>query len=311
MNTIKMFALLISLFFPFYAFSNEQCQKTNRDKFLSQYESIYEEYKKVDPKIIDQDIKRAFWIDGDPKVGKALFVAHGYMGSPGEMMYLAEPFIKNGWSVIGFLIPGHGSSYKVANQFKSESWISQIKNDLLLVSECYSEVRAIGFSTGGLLLNHFVMNEKVPTSLKSLHLISPYFIQRFGGFFDRFLGFFVNGLSVDTAYFISRFRDLKVMTIDRQFYNQDLPIDAGLQIKELGLNDFNAKVNEQQTLPVQLFLTEGDWTVNTDKTKEVIYKNFKNVDLRWYPGSEPHHLMVPSVSGVASEIQQLIFSFKQ
>lgn len=286
-----------------------QCEQTNREKFLKLNENLYQEYKEIDPKSEVGEKKRALWIAGDPKVNKALFLAHGYMGSPGEMMFLAQPFIEKGWSVVGFLIPGHGSSYKVSNQYKNTRWIEDMKTQLELVAECFSEVRAVGFSTGGLLLHHYLLTQKNPASLKSLHLVSPYFIQRFGGFFDRFLGFFVNGISVDTAYFVSRFRDLKVMTIDRDNYHQNIPIDTALQVKELGLKVYEMRGQSQLKIPVQLFLSEGDWTVDTEATKEVINREYEKVQLVWYKGDEPHHLMVPSVSKVAKEIQRLIYNF--
>lgn len=300
--------ILIAASFPILTFAQD-CHETNRGLFLKQNLDLYSEYSKIDPNQNVSEEKKAVWIKGDPKVNKALFVAHGYMGSPGEMMYLAAPFIKKGWTVVGFLIPGHGSSADIANTYKNSRWTQEMKVQLELVTSCFEEVRAAGFSTGGLLLHQYILTNPAPASLKSLHLVSPFFIQRFGGFFDRILGFFINGISVDTAYFISRFRDLKVMTIDRQFYHQNVPVDAGLQVKELGQKIYDMNNNPQIKIPIQLFLSEGDWTVDTDATKLVINRDYENVQLNWYKGSEPHHLMVPSVSQVASEVQHLIFSY--
>lgn len=308
MKTIIL-TFLITILLSAQSLADETCKRNNREKFLKYSQALYAEYASVDPEQSVTTEKKAFWIDGDPKVNKALFVAHGYMGSPGEMLYLAEPFIKKGWSVIGFLIPGHGSTYKVSNHYKNTRWIKDIKEQLELVTECFEEVRAAGFSTGGLLLHHYALSESLPKSLKSFHLVSPYFLQRFGGFFDRFLGFFVNGMSVDTAYFVSRFKDLKVMTIDRKYYHQHIPIETALQVKELGLKVYGMKAKEKLTIPVQLFLSEGDWTVDTKATKEVINRDYQNVTLVWYKGDEPHHLMMPSVSNVAGELQHLIFNF--
>lgn len=302
-NIILTFLLLT---FSLNVFAN--CEKTNREKFLNLNEALYAEYSKIDPDQSVTNEKRAVWIEGDPKVNKAIFLAHGYMGTPGEMLYLAKPLMEKGWSVIGFLIPGHGSTYKISNTYKNTRWIKDIKEQLNLVTECFSEVRAVGFSTGGLLLHNYLMTEPTPKNLTGLHLVSPYFIQRFGGFFDRVLGFFVNGISVDTAYFISRFRDLKVMTIDRQYYHQNIPIDTALQVKDLGLKVYDMRGASQLKIPVQLFLSEGDWTVDTDATKEVINREYEKVQLVWYKGDEPHHLMMPSVSKVAGEVQRLIFS---
>ena len=298
------------MLFNIQLLASDECRKNNRETFMKLNDSLYKEYDRLDPNHSVVSGKKAIWIEGDPNVNKALFLAHGYMGSPGEMLYLAEPFIKEGWSVIGFLLPGHGASYKIANEYKNARWTKDIKLHLNLVTDCFEEVRAVGFSTGGLLLHHYALTQPMPSSLKSLHLISPFFVQRFGGLFDRILGFFINGISVDNAYFISRFRDLKVMTIDRQFYHQNIPVDSGLQVKELGLSVYEMKAKPQIKIPVQLFLSKGDWTVDTDSTKEVINRDFEKVHLIWYNGEDPHHLMAPSVSHVAKEIQGLIFTFK-
>ncbi|MDD4974228.1 MAG: alpha/beta fold hydrolase [Bacteriovorax sp.] len=185
-----------------------------RTIFLKIYEDLYLEYKNIDKSQEVIKEKQAIWIEGDPKISKALFLAHGYMGSPSEMMFLAQPFIKEGWSIIGFLIPGHGSSSKVANAFKRTRWQSEMSEQLSLVTSTFSEVRAIGFSTGGLLLHDYLINHSTPPSLKSLHLISPYFIQKLPTI-DWPIEKIFNNISVDAAYALTHFPDLKVTTIDR------------------------------------------------------------------------------------------------
>ena len=304
---MKWLTLFLFLFMVTTNLNAETCQKDNRLQFLNLYQDLYQEYKKIDPEY-KESIKEALWIDGDPKVNKALFIAHGYMGSPREMLFLTEPFVKAGYSVIGFLLPGHGGSFKMANQFHHSRWQQVFKKSIELVTSCFSEVKAIGFSTGGLLIQDYISTQVVSPNLKSIHLVSPFFIQRFGGFLDKILGPLFDGTSVDKAYFLTRFRDLKVMTIDRDYYNQDIPVYAGLQVKALGLLNYDRKMSTKSKIPVQLFLSEGDWTVDVEATKEVINRSFDNVQLTWYPGSEPHHLMVPSVSSKAQDIQKIIFS---
>ncbi len=302
-----LFTLIFLLTFIAPLQAAVDCRKTAQENFLKMNEDLYKEYAKIDKDQMVTANKKAVWIDGDAKVNKVLFLAHGYMGTPAEMMFLAKPFLKEGWTIVGFLLPGHGSSYKVANEYKYTRWIKDLSTQLTMLTDCFSEVRAVGFSTGGLLLHRYVLTEKIPASLKSLHLISPYFIQRFGGFFDKILGYFVNGISVETAYFVSRFKDLKVMTIEPENYHENIPIDSGLQVKELGLKVYEMKAQPMQKIPVQLFLSEGDWTVDTKSTKEVINRNHQNVQLVWYKGDEPHHLMAPAVSKVAADIQRLIY----
>jgi esterase/lipase len=308
-NFMKKFIFLLFTLSVNFAGATDNCE-TNRNLFLDNYENLYTEYKKTDSNFSMDEHKKAFWITGLKNPEKAIFIAHGYMGSPQEMMYAIEPFKKDGWSIVSFLIPGHGATYEIANSLKNVRWTNEMKKQMDLVTSCFKEVRAIGFSTGGLLLHHYLLTNPTPHSLKSMHYISPYFVQRFGGFFDTLLTSLVNGADVGKLYFFTRFRDLKVMTIDKENYNQTFPADTALQVKELGLKVFNEmKAETKLTIPVQLFLSEGDWTVDTDSTKLVLNRDYEDVKLVWYKGSEPHHLMCPSVSTIAPELQQLIYTF--
>lgn len=286
--------------------------ETNRDLFLKRYNELYLEYSAIDHTQIVTPEKRAFWIEGKPGVNKALFIAHGYMGTPSEMLHLAKPFIQKGWSVIGFLIPGHGSTSKVANAFTSDRWTVEMAEQMKLVSESFEEFHAAGFSTGGLLLHDYMRKNKAPANLKSLHLISPFFKQRLVTFCDGIIEKLLNNVSIDIVYFFTRFRDLKVMTINRQFYNQCIPVTTAREIKKLGKSVFEESSLEKIQIPVQLFLTKGDWTVKQAASKKVLERDVQNVnDLHqvWYNARDPHHLMSPAVSLVADDVQQKVSRF--
>ena len=276
-------------------------------EFLKRYEDLYLEYKKIDKEQIVIKEKQAIWLTGDPKVSKALFLAHGYMGTPSEMMYMAMPFIKEGWTIIGYLIPGHGANSSIANAFKSPRWQDEIAKQISIATETFAEVRAIGFSTGGLLLHDYLLNHTAPESLKSLHLISPFFVQRVPTI-DWLSELLFNNTSVDFAYGLTRFPDLKVMTIDRLFYNQNIPLSTAREIKRLGLSVYNKNTNGTKiNIPTQLFLSKNDWTVDTDASKKVISRDLLSHELIWFNAKDPHHLMSPAVSKVAKDIQTRIF----
>lgn len=281
---------------------------SNRDLFLKKYQELYAEYSAIDHTQVVTPEKRAFWIEGDPSVNKALFLAHGYMGTPSEMLHLAKPFIQKGWSIVGFLIPGHGSTSKVANAYKAERWQMEMAEQITLVSSSFEEIHAVGFSTGGLLLHDYIRNNRAPANLKSLHLVSPFFKQRFKTFFDDLLEKILNNASVDLVYFFTRFRDLKVMTKNRKLYNQCIPITTAREIKKLGLQVFNAAPVKIE-IPVQLFLTKGDWTVKQSASRNVLERDALNLHNIWYNNSDPHHLMSPVVSAVADDVQQKISTF--
>lgn len=286
----------------------------NRAQFLAINNELYQKYTTIEPGSLVSENKKAFWIEGNSNIKKALFLAHGYMGTPNEMKFLAKPFIEAGWAVIGFLIPGHGASSVVANCFDKTIWRFEMKRQLEMVLASFDEVSAIGFSTGGLLLHDYVTHNKVSDHLKSLHLISPFFKQRVGGqlkLIDLLLQKIFNNMSVDTAYALTRFPDLSVMCLDRESYSQNIPVLVAKEIKALGSEiQKKAAPLHKLKLPTQLYLSENDWTVKTEISKQVINRDIEGnfIELVWYPGKEPHHLMAPLVSGVAGDIQKRLFS---
>ena len=144
---LAVFLFSIS-FSAFSAYASNNCRSENRDAFLKINHDHYNEYSVIDKEQIVTKEKQATWIEGDPKNSKALFLAHGYMGTPCEMMFIAKPFIIAGWTVVGFLIPGHGPSYTVSDAFKNTRWRTEMNRQLTLVTSCFEEVRVVGFSTG-------------------------------------------------------------------------------------------------------------------------------------------------------------------
>lgn len=309
--TIFVFSFVIALALV-SARASTSCQIEAKANFLKRNQDLYREYKAIDPYASMLEHKKAKWIDGKENASKVLFLAHGYLGTPSEMMYLAKPFIKAGWTVVGFLIPGHGSTTDVGNSYSNERWQEEIKAQLDPIVQCFDEVRVAGFSTGGLLLYDYAAHSKNTGSLKSVHLVSPYFLPRLGAWnlIDGIIQFLYDGIHVDLAYAVTHFPDLKVMTVNKKDYNQNIPVGLAREVSDLGRKVYNGTwPSEKVKIPVQLFLSEGDWTVDTDVTKEIIFESFNDVDFHWFGGTEPHHLMVPEVSRVAKTVQNLIWEF--
>lgn len=279
-----------------------------RNEFLKKYQDLYNEYSSIDHTQAVSAEKRAFWIEGDPAVRKALFLAHGYMGSPSEMLHLAKPFLQRGWSIIGFLIPGHGSTSQVANAYRYDRWQKEMAEQLNLVSFAFDEFHAIGFSTGGLLLHDFLRNHSAPKNFRSLHLVSPFYQQRFATFCDGLIEKILNHKSVPLVYALTRFRDLKVMVKNPLLYNRCIPVTTAREIKKLGAQVLTGTPIAID-VPVQLFLTKGDWTVKQSASKKVVMRDYLNFHYIYYDKSDPHHLMSPVVSPRADDVQQKISQF--
>lgn len=314
MNRFTYLVSFLAVFFSLSLQASSSCQVEAKNNFLERNKALYKEYKEIDPESSMLAHKKAKWIDGKENSSKLLFLAHGYLGTPSEMMYLAKPFVKAGWTVVGFLIPGHGSSALVSNAFSNDRWQEELKAQLDPIVKCFEEVRVVGFSTGGLLLYDYAVHVKNAPSLKSVHLVSPYFLPRLGqwNLIDGILELLTDGISADRAYHLTHFPDLKVVTINKDDYNQNIPVGTAREVSALGEEIYYAdKPAKKSSIPVQLFLSEGDWTVDTDATQKIIFSSFSQVDFQWAEGSEPHHMMVPEVSTVAKEIQGLIWNFSK
>ncbi len=313
MNKLMIFTLSFVLALAFVsAKASVSCQADAKANFLKRNQNLYLEYKRISPNALMVEHKKAKWIDGKENSSKVIFLAHGYLGTPSEMMYLAKPFQEAGWTVVGFLIPGHGSTVDVGNAFSNERWQEELKAQLDPIIQCFEEVRLVGFSTGGLLLYDYAVHAQSPRSLKSVHLVSPYFMPRLGAWnlIDGIIQVLYDGIDVDLAYKMTHFPDLKVMTVNRNDYNQNIPVGMAREVSDLGRKVYQGTwPSKKVKIPVQLFLSEGDWTVDTNVTKEIVFASFAGIDFHWLSGTEPHHLMVPEVSQYARVIQYFIWNF--
>ena len=81
---------------------------------------------------------------------KIAFFIHGFMGSPDQFKELMDIFVKNGFSVVSTLLPGHGNSETDFLKVTLDDWETHIKNEILLLQN-YGKIYLIGHSIGGLL----------------------------------------------------------------------------------------------------------------------------------------------------------------
>jgi hypothetical protein len=184
---------------------------------------------------------------------------------------------------------------------------TELKKQLQFVMECFKEVQAVGFSTGGLLLHQFLVEQKAPPQFKGVHFISPLFLQRFGGVFDRLIAQFFDGVSVDLAYATTRFRDIKVMTLDPEFYHQNVPMQSGVDIVDTAKEVSQTPIQRKINVLSQLFISDGDLTVDIYAAKKMISRHYENAEVVWYKDHSPHHLMAPSVSSKAQDVRSRIY----
>ncbi len=92
-----------------------------------------------------------FLLDGGP-VGALLI--HGFTGAPPEMRLVGEQLHERGLTVLGPLLPGHGTQVEDMNREHWESWTDHVESALTWLQQRCNTVFVGGLSMGGLLALH-------------------------------------------------------------------------------------------------------------------------------------------------------------
>ena len=253
------------------------------------------------------------WINGKGKnKNEIIYLVHGFIGTPFEMRSTAERLISSGYTVVLDVLPGHGVSAEASNSFSKLDLQNHVFANLKAITQCASKVHLVGFSTGATLLHHFLQTNSAP-SVATISLISPYYQPTitFGDLLSQGSAFFISTLSVDFAYSISHFSDIKVAFLDPDHYHKKIPLDLANEINSLGEETGLTKANIH--VPVLLLTSSHDKIASPSATHVKIAQDFSNIKLMHYNSFNfaPHHLMADPVSPVADQVHQLISDFIQ
>lgn len=144
-----------------------------------------------------------FWHNGE----KGVLLIHGYTGSPAELKLLGEYLNKNGYSVFGVRLPGHGTSPEELNNTSWPMWYEAVKKAYDELSESCSEISVIGLSMGGLL--SMKLAAELPVK-KAVFLAAPIYVYdkrahlvRFAKFFKKWVKKKSRNYRVDKKYNIA------------------------------------------------------------------------------------------------------------
>lgn len=309
-----MFYLVISVVFfssfswsatPAYSQSSE-CTEAYKI-FQNQLTSLEDKYRSFS-NISISDENKPRWNWGKKK--KAVYLLHGFIGTPEEMADAAKRLHQKGYTVINDLIPGYAASGIIANQFDSGTWISHVETNLNAIRTCFREIHLIGFSTGGLLLHNYIRQHQSDFTAKSLILYSPFYKPHFA-----FADFLRSGTRLLTPvvltkplYYLTRFPDIKVAVLKPENYLQQLPLDGAKFVIELGKkvdSEVAAAPLKNNSTATLLFVSNADQIMNLKTTLKIVAQDFTNLHIVHFKNQYvPHHLMVSEVSDVAEEVLQ-------
>lgn len=98
-----------------------------------------------------------FYFEGN-QVG--ILVSHGFTGSTQSMRPLGEAYAKEGYTVCGPRLKGHGTHYEDMEQTTYQDWISSVEEGYQWLKERCDTIFVTGLSMGGTLTLY--MAEKYP-----------------------------------------------------------------------------------------------------------------------------------------------------
>lgn len=82
---------------------------------------------------------------------EGILLVHGFTGSPAELRELGELLAKDGYTVLGLRLAGHGTSPEELEQVSYTQWQEQVQDAVNKLRQTCKTVTVIGLSMGGLL----------------------------------------------------------------------------------------------------------------------------------------------------------------
>ena len=108
-----------------------------------------------------------------PGSSKGVLLIHGFTGSPSEMVLLGEYLYKQGYTVLGVRLAGHGTTVQEMAITNWQEWYHSACDGYHLLRGICDEISVIGLSMGGLLAMHIGVDFPVN---KVVSMSAPIFI---------------------------------------------------------------------------------------------------------------------------------------
>jgi carboxylesterase len=102
---------------------------------------------------------KPFFFEGN-KIG--ILLIHGFTGAPGTVKAIGEALNKDGYTVSGIRLPGHGTHIKDMEKASWHDWLKTSRNGALELKERCDKIIVCGLSMGGLLA--LILASELPVS---------------------------------------------------------------------------------------------------------------------------------------------------
>jgi pimeloyl-ACP methyl ester carboxylesterase len=280
-----------------------QCLVEIQDKIDAINEELNSAYLALDPAGAIPQSKRAYGIPpaSNAHEDEGVFIIHGFSASPDETKSVGVALSAAGYPVVMGLLPGFGSTTKVANAYSKADWIRAIALYVDVMSHCYRKIHLVGFSIGGGLVSNFLLTDprtdangqltaaEGPVKILSATLLSPYF--RTGAAFKDWLASEIHeqlgvaGVPVQLLYGALEWlhlqqadNDLKALADYPSRFNAELPLGAAEQVKALGEGLRGLSPERKSNVPVFLAYSEADKTADPAAAIAFVETHFSAFD---------------------------------
>lgn len=282
-----------------------------KNEFENAFIELQNEYKTVyNESVASENQPTWTWGHGERKK-QIVYLLHGFIGTPEEMRVTADLLVKNGFTVVNDLIPGHGVSGFTSNKYNETKWRSHVSSQFFRLRQCTDQIFVIGFSTGALLIHDYLIQNQKDFSPKGVIFFSPFYKPNlsFVSWLQKAIRLFSTTVPVDFLYSFLHFPDVRVATLKRNNYMQSIPLDTASAIQRLGQMVFDESAMDSE-VPALLFASEDDQVIKYNDTVAKMQNDFKKLYLvNFDRDAVPHHLMVKEVSSVAPRVQSKTLDF--
>jgi esterase/lipase len=90
-------------------------------------------------------------VEGEQANGIGILLIHGLLASPAELRDYGEYLVKQGYTVLGIRLKGHGTSPHALRDQRWEDWFGSVQRGFSILKAHCRRIFVAGFSTGGAL----------------------------------------------------------------------------------------------------------------------------------------------------------------
>ena len=133
---------------------------------------------------IESELAKEFFFKGDKR---GVLLIHGFTGTPSHMRPLGEALQKEGYTVLGVQLPGHGTTIEAMELCRWTDWLKGTRDAFHRLAKDCDNIFVAGLSMGGLLT--LILAEEMPIQA-AVTISSPIRLQNWKAYFSFIIKYF-------------------------------------------------------------------------------------------------------------------------